>query len=78
MIADQGASARYLDELLKRAQDERLSPAAARAAGAQLADELMKRGRLYEAPLDELTSEAYLGFDARVAAVQAKAGLARS
>ncbi len=76
MIADSGR-ATTLEDLLRSAQDESLSPTDARAVGARLADEYLRNGRVSEAPLADFSTEAYIGFDRRVASVQARAGLPR-
>ena len=54
-----------------------MPPAKAREIGAALADVLMRSGSVDDAPLAEFTKDAYLGFDARVASAQAKAGIPR-
>lgn len=77
MITNRPKQSADMRELLRHAQDESLSPDRAREAGAALADASMRAGTIYDVPLAELTTEAYLGFDARVALVQAKAGIVR-
>jgi hypothetical protein len=59
------------NELLRRATDDGASRETARAAGEALAEAYISQGRLYDAPLDEFTDEAYLAFDARVTELQA-------
>jgi len=64
-------------ELLRLARDEDVSPDRARSVGAELADHYLRAGKVEDTPLAEFTADAYLGFDARIAEVQAKAGRPR-
>lgn len=77
MISNRPKQATKIGELLQFAQDESVPPAKAREIGAALADVLMRSGSVDDAPLAEFTKDAYLGFDARVASAQAKAGIPR-
>lgn len=78
MISNRPTPAPKIAELLQLAQDESVAPARAREIGAALADALMRSGSVDDAPLAAFTKDAYLGFDARVASTQAKAGIPRS
>jgi len=73
MIADTGSHTTDIEVLLRRAQDEGAPADEARAVGTALAEALVSQNRVYEAPLATFTAEAYLAFDARVAALQAEA-----
>ena len=77
MIVKSNKPATRVGELLRLARDEHISPKRARAVGAELADYYLRDGSVNAAPLAETTADAYLGFDARVTEVQAKAGLRR-
>jgi hypothetical protein len=70
VIANRKPGPADFDELLRRAQDEGEPPDAARAVGVALADIYVERGTLDQAPLAAFTTDVYLAFDARVAALQ--------